>query len=231
MVLVVAISAGLIGFTSWVAKNSTENRSRAATSKEFIYKGWEFEGEKSATEGWTVTNLSAVRVSEGVLTATFSSNRNPTAVMTQQTVGTKLPKGAKSLRMRLAIAAPTKKQPQVSMSGTVTYTLAGKTASKPKPLTFGVSQTGELSDVIVPFPDIGEISIQSLKIAFSEYLPGSKLTIDWIRLVGVAPRPTPYPTKGPTPTPYPKETLKPTPTSFPSPYSTGGPKPTPKPTY
>lgn len=209
-IVIVAISVALIGFTAWVAKNSTEYRSRAATPKETIYKAWEF---KSDIEGWTLTNLTGVRVTDGVLRATFSkAGGTSKAYVTNTAVATTLPYGAKSLRMRLSVDTPTKDGRGIP--ATVMYWMKGKPS---KPLSFTVLQ-GQLTEMTLRFPEIWAIPIDKLEISFTDYQPGSKLSVDWIRLVGAsfAPTPTTYPTKRPTPSSYPKMTPTPTPESYPT---------------
>lgn len=213
-IIIAAISIALIGFTSWAARNSAENRSRAATAKEKTYKAWEFEGFNSGAEEWNFTNFSGTRVSNGELEATFSKKNSKTvssAALTNSAVFTTLPYGAKSLKIRLSVDTPTKDGRGIP--ATVTYWMKGKPS---RPLSFTVSE-GPLAEITLPFPEILAIPIDKLEISFTDYQPGSKLAIDWIRLVGTVPSPTPYPTKQPTPTPEPFPTSAPTPTSYPTP--------------
>lgn len=235
-IVIAAISLGLIGVTSWVAKNSTEYRSRAAIAREKTYKAWEFAGSSNTdpTEGWSFTNFSGTRVSGGVLEATFSKKNSktvPSATLTNGAVFTTLPYGAKSLRMRLSADTPTKDGRGIP--GTVTYRIKDKT---PKSLSFTAPE-GQFVEVKLAFAEVGAISIDTLEISFTNYQPGSKLAVDWIRLMGAVSQPTGYPTKGPTPTFSPKMTPTPYPTAYttmppqetPTAFATRPPTPPPKP--
>ena len=234
LTIVFSVAFGLIALAvSYAAVfRPTENRSRAAQAKEKAYKAWEFNGTDPngrPAEGWTVSNLSTPVATDGVLRATFTNeirSKASLASFKQTSVATTLPSGAKSVQMRLGIGAASPKKAPYSVTGTLTYTLAGKT-TKSKPLTFTVPADGTLQEYRLTLPEIAQVTVSGLEIAFTGYTVGSKLSIDLIRLTGAVPSPTPYPTKRPTPTFYPKMT--PTPSSYfkPTPTSTGDPRQTP----
>lgn len=215
LVLVVAISAGLIGFTSWAAMNSSENRSRAATATEKIYKSWEF-SKSGNTEGWTFANFSGIRVSDGQLRAEFTQAGDQSRTsMSNTSVATALPQGAKSIKMRFGVSKGTK-----PVTATITYVMKGTTTPS-KPFTVTVPSDGQLRDVSVSLPEIAAMTMTGITVSFSGFQPGGVFMVDWIRLVGAVLTPTPYATKRPTPT---SSIPKQTPT--PPPSSSGGPQPT-----
>ena len=199
LVLAIAFGVLALAFTYSAVMKSTEQRSRAAET-ELTIKQWEFNG--TTTEGWTLTNFSSTRVAGGLL-RTVSGKPVPSASLQNANVGANFPEGAKYLKFRLALRQPgaEKKSPgptiqQASnVSGTVEYTLSNR-RTLTRPLAFQVVADGVTRDVSVTLPEISAATVGSLAISFTGLKPGSRLDVDWIRLIGTKPKPTPTPLKG-----------------------------------
>lgn len=186
--LVLAVAFGLIALavTYSAALRSTEQRSRAAEGLTLV-KQWEFNG--TTTEGWNVVGFANTRVADGFLRAVFGKPKQE-AFLQNSNVGANLPFGTKYFRLRLAISKGSTKN---LVTGTVTYELEGN-KTRTRPLTFSINPDGTLRYYSLTLPEIAATSVTGLKVSFSGIKPGSQLEVDFMRLFGTMPKPTPIPT-------------------------------------
>ena len=197
--LVLAIAFGIVALamTYDVATRSTEQRSRAVEASELVVKQWEFNG--TTTEGWGMTGFSNMRVISGILSAVNGKSIPSAYIYNRETTAINL-QGAKYIKLRLGIGRTSSPEPKGSgpevyrATGTVIYTLLDRRSLLTRPLTFLISADGTLREYSLILPEIAPVTINSIKISFTGLRPGSKLNIDWIRLGGTKPRPTPLPT-------------------------------------
>lgn len=76
------------------------------------------------------------------------------------------------------------------------YKLANKKKFE-KPVKFTGIADRSFHEYTVALPDVGAVNIERLRIVFTSGVrAGELVSVDWIRLTGVAPKPTPIPPKG-----------------------------------
>lgn len=153
--------------------------------------------------------------------------------LVQKTVNTNLSAGKKYAKVRLAVApgnALTRTTGlQKAAPFTLTLTYEGKTV-RAVPLQASGLANGKFSEYTFVFPDIGTMTINALAMRLDGIPVGSKVQLDWVRLVSVIdttpptttpPTPTPQaPTPYASPTPSPATTL--TPSAFQNAYYLDG---------
>jgi hypothetical protein len=214
LILVFGIAFGLVALALIYkgAKTSNDIRSRAAGVQEITYKSWEFNG--TTTEGWTLVNLTGLKVANGYLTGvvpvTSMGSNNINVTLSNKSVATAMPTGNKYLKFRLGVFNPPQylpTSPQSPFTIVVSYMTHGALQQKELPAIPGTAY-GNLYEYSVRLPDIGGITIDSIQMTLKPMRAGMSIQLDWVRLTGPPP---------PTPTPTPTGVSQPTPTSRPSP--------------
>ncbi|MCX6791779.1 MAG: hypothetical protein NT149_01960 [Candidatus Gottesmanbacteria bacterium] len=202
IVLGVVFGVMLLAISYKTVTTSREIRSRAAGMQDITYKSWEFNG--ATTEGWIQTNLTGLKVANGLLTA-FTTNYN--AILFNKSVAAAMPVGNKYLKFRLAVVnlpQPMPKpiaaraivstipspQPQTFTIG-VSYMIRGALQQKVLPVIVGTA-FGNMYEYSVRLPDIGGVTIDSIQMTLKPMRVGRSIQLDWVRLVG-PPSPTPTP--------------------------------------
>jgi len=176
-----------------------------------MYRAWEF---TTTTEGWNATNLNSFWARNGFLTGT--ANYRIVSV-SNRFMDVRLLRGNKNVTVRMAVSIPQTYEPTPTYHPTPTPTITQTTGPfvlKVSYMSSGVQRelapvqgkiNGGMIEYILPFTDIAEIPINSLKLEISSIKPSARIQFDYIRLSGtVIPTPTmtPIPTASvPTPTP------------------------------
>ena len=203
IVIGVVFAVAILAISYKAATTSQENRSKAAETQ-VTYKSWEFNG--TTTEGWLLTNLSGTRVTGGLLTAKVTGSPTSPVTLVNKSVGSVLPQGNKYIKLRLAVAGSTGSPPK-SVSKTpintkfpppapatpfaISVSYTNKGAPRVAPQLRGIAD-GKLYEYSVLLPDIGSVTVDSVKLLISSVKTGTPVQLDYVRLIGVLP-PTPSP--------------------------------------